>query len=588
MSSRVHYEVFVKKNRKAGWVLERAEEVRDEAFKLAHELLARNPDGSVRISKEVYNEADRTFRSVPVFNGGNERMTAVKEKTGEARLPCLAPDDLCKSHGRDTIRRVLKDWLERKQAIPLELLHRPDLAESLEASGTELQHAVQKVAVANARDSDASVHGFVKQANELVQKTLTRLYTDHRNKVLPQVSAKHCFGKVAAEIHASDSRPYRLRAAIASMLKSNRNYADKLNALLSMSQALAETGEVREFALCELDQSISDVMQFDAGREALLGECRDLGERLERLTCLYDGDDKAEAISMSPDAARQVAEMIQAGDLPACKIAIAQALLADLESPRRLRPSSVREEVRLARELAQKLVMSADSSLPIDALTKSFTARSARLLQPETIDQMLQGADSPVDQIQRLFTLEENIVGAPNKRKLAGYIRSVVGGHPAESWFVRGQGSPLERLAILARFQADVRQASYPDEDQSALSQQIDALGMKLIQETRVFDAIEAGQQSVLDRANGFLRLATGGALPHGDCLADAQARALRLIKSEAGLSEAEQVEGRPKLKRIKSMLGQLGRQGAPTALRSEAPVAIADDPGAADDRFEN
>ena len=35
-----------------------------------------------------------------------------------------------------------------RQGIPAyELLHRPDLAEKLEASGVELQHAIQKVAV---------------------------------------------------------------------------------------------------------------------------------------------------------------------------------------------------------------------------------------------------------------------------------------------------------------------------------------------------------------------------------------------------------------------------------------------------------
>ena len=121
----------------------------------------------------------------------------------------------------------------------------------------------------------------------------------------------------------------------------------------------------------------------------LLGKCKDLGETIERLTCLFDGDGKADALRMAPNCARRLAKWTHSREFDSCRAVIAQCLLKELERPARLRPTSVREEVRLARDLASRLVISSDSLLPVDGLIKTFAARSARLLQPEVIDELL-------------------------------------------------------------------------------------------------------------------------------------------------------------------------------------------------------
>lgn len=562
MSGGIHYEVHLKKNRKAGWALYEAREDRDQAIRLAHSLLAKNKEGSVRVTKEKFDEEERVFRAVPIFEGGQERLQAVEEKTAEATLPCLTPDDLAKAMGRDAIRRCLSQFLERIQALPMELLHRPDLVETLEASDTEMQHAVQKYAIARAQGSDASVHGYVKQLNELVQKALSRIYKDSRNKKLPEYAKSKSFKDVAGDIHKTDARPYMLRAAIANRLKSERNYGNKLEVLLDMLEDLPAEEEARDFAIAELDSFLSEVISFDSGQDALLGSRKDLGETLERLTCLFDGDHSADALSMATGAAKRMARRIAHGELDECKGKIAQTLLRELEKPKRLRPSSVKQEVRLARELAQKLVMSAGPDLPLDALNSAFQARSARLLQPENIDELLRHSRDPDEEIDRLMMLEENLVGEENKRKLAGFVRSVLGQHQTESWYMRGDAKPLERLSALAGHQRRVLKGGYPDAEKAQLAGCFDTIGMKVIDETKILNAVEAGDRPALEKAVAMLKLATAGALPEGQCTADAQARALRHLKSQMGLSEARSEEAKPKLRAIQSMLGQIAAQG--------------------------
>jgi len=432
------------------------------------------------------------------------------------------------------------------------------------AAGTEMQHAVQKVAVASARDNEANVHDLVKQLNDLVQRSLGRLYKDQREGRIQTYPKGKDFNEVAQAIHDNDARAYALRSAIADHLKTARNFGGKLDMLLDLADKLPVAEDAREFARKELDEYLADVISFEAGREALLGKCNDLGETVIRLTCLFDGDEGADEIRNAPKAAKRVAEKIRDGELDACRAVVASNLLKELERPKRLRPSSVKDEVRMARELARKLVMSPDAALPTDQLIKAFSMRSARLLQPETIDEYLRYANDANEELDRLVALEENIVGEANKKKLAGYIRNQLGTNKTEQFFVRGTARPMERLAMLTALQTRVAKSSYPAPDKADLMAGFDQLGMKVIDESKILNAVEAGNRPALDTAEALLKLATAGALPLGQCSADAQARALRKIKSEAGLREAQTPEARDKLRQIQSMLEQLaGRKAA-------------------------
>ncbi len=562
MSANIHFEVFLKKNRKASWALTEALQDRDSAIRFAHGLLREHKDGSVRVSKEEFTD-EKTFRSITVYQAGAEKFGMIKEKENEARLPCLTPDDLTKSHARDTIRRALSSWLERKSVLPMELLHRPDLVEDLEAAGTELQHAVQKVAVASARDEGAEVHGFVKQLNDLVQRSLTRLYKDERNDRMRKYPSGKSFSEVAAEIHSDDGRAYALRSAIAHKLKSAKNFGNKLDALLDMAEELPEDEAVREFARKEIDSYLADVIAVEGGRDAMLGQCKDLGDAIERLTCLFDGDHDAGALQMAPRAARRIAKLVENDLVPDCRTVIANNLLRDLERPARLRPSSVKEEVRMSRELARKLVSTPDAALPTDQLLKAFTMRSARLLMPETIDDYLRYSADANEELERLIALEENIVGEHNKEKLAGYVRAALGANKTEQFFVRGDLKPLERLSLLTAHQTRVAKGSYPAKEKASLCASLDQLGLKILDDTKILHMIDNGSRPALDTAQALLKLATAGALPLGECSADAQARALRKIKSERGMAEAQTADAREKLVQIQTMLQDLSSRKA-------------------------
>lgn len=561
-AAKVHYEVFVKKHRKAGWALAEARPEREDAIEFARKLLEATPTGSVRVSKERFDESARAFRSFTVWEEGAERFEAEEEKTGDGTLPCLSPDDLTNPSARDTMSRVLNEWFVRKQVTPMELMHSPEQAEDLESGGTELQHAIQKVAVASARDGDSTVHAYVKQLHELSQKAFDRIYKDGKSGRLPKFSKYRTYASLVEDF-AGEKSPYKIRAALADRLSDERGFGKKLGVLMEFSGELPEQEKARQIGCEQLDVFISEILNFDSGLMALIGSGPELGDEVQRLSDMFVGDADAESLATVPADARTLTRLMKSGDLPACRTMIAGTLLERLQRPRRMRPGDVLEEVRLARKLAQQLVMAQGPDLSVDALQDAFSKRSARLLTPETIGDYLEDCSNPDEEIGKLLALEENIVGAQNKKKLAGYIRAALGNHRTEGWFVSGEGRAIDRLHRLTGFQARALKGNYPEEDKAGLSSAFDALGEKILERSGLLDSIANSDQPVLDRAAALLKLVTCQAIPAGKCAAAAQQKAIRLIRSEAGLEEARADTDRTRLSMIETMLKTLGGQDA-------------------------
>ena len=157
--SQVHYEVFVRRTPQAPWRLEMASEDRADALASAEDLIKEQRVAAVRVTKETLDPDSMEFQSVTLMTRGvpdAEHKARVREPLADP--VCTGPLDLYNAPAREKIQRLLDDWLRRNRATPFELLHRPDLVEKLEASGVELQHAIQKVAVPESQATGQPVH----------------------------------------------------------------------------------------------------------------------------------------------------------------------------------------------------------------------------------------------------------------------------------------------------------------------------------------------------------------------------------------------------------------------------------------------
>lgn len=579
-SGKVHFEVFLKRHPKAEWVLVEALKERTDAIALADRLIAKAPRGSARVARETWNEAEGTFSTVTIHEVGAERFSVPDAKTGEATLPCVSPEDLAGPAARDTVRRVLAPWLERQEVCPLELLYRPDMIEALDACESDLQHAIQKVAIARSQNSDASVHAYVRLLTELVEKGIEKARKDAKRK--PQDPKNASFRELSQTIYAEGSAETRLRRAIAERLSGAPGMARKAEMLLDFHDDLPEDPEARRFAASQADAFLAEMLSFDRALHQIIGQSRDLGGHVERLTSVFAGAQTHPSMTGAPDNARRLAAKFGARELPDAKGEIARRVLDALRQPKRFKPDNVLQEIALARSLAQRLIAASGEHLNPQALVEAFTVRSARLLSQESIEEALKGASTPAEEISRLLTMEDNLVGEQNKVKLAAYVRARLSAQKTVSWFVNGTGQPFERLAQLSALQKRALKGTFPESAKAEMSDTFDQLGIAIIHENQLFERITQSSQPALDRASGLLRLAAQDILPLGRCRQDAQARAMRLLASEMGRAEARAENGPAKLEELQALLARI--QPAPVQATPDADqeAALADAPAGA------
>ena len=151
MGREIHYEIFRRVGARGGWTLHEVASSRDGAIATARELMASEKATGVKVVKETYNEETGDFLTLKIFEDGhNEAKADPAQKDAPAALPCFKPEDLYSYHARATMSRLLADFLSRNRITITELIHRADLLEKLEATGTLYQHAIQKIAVPEA------------------------------------------------------------------------------------------------------------------------------------------------------------------------------------------------------------------------------------------------------------------------------------------------------------------------------------------------------------------------------------------------------------------------------------------------------
>ena len=382
MAQEIHYEIYRRQGSKGGWVLHDVTGVRENAIRAAEELMAEQRATGVKVVKETYNPDTGDYLSLKIFEEGHTKLKtdAAAEDVPHA-LPCFKPDDLYSYHARATMARLLCDFLARQKLTVTELIHRADSLERLEATGTLFQHCVQKIAVAQAASTAASVQQIIKSLNDLTTKAIARVYRDSRRKYFP-VARPGQFGVLVEKLATESDGLYLLNGALARYLGEAKTWNEKLLNLLALMLELPDEGPGRTLLMGAIDTLVAEVLNGAAALHELIGETENLGEALLVLVELFLGqlpEDQAKHKGLT-----LLARHFHADELPDARSAVARRITAELRSVRRLCPTSLVLELKILRRIANKLVLGEGKYLSHDEIIASFTLRSRRLVAHES------------------------------------------------------------------------------------------------------------------------------------------------------------------------------------------------------------
>ncbi len=563
----VHYELFVRRTGNAPWTLDCASEDRERMVLLADEMMTEGRVAAVKLCKELMNPESGEFRSVTILARGQvEMLKRRKEHLGDNLPLCVSPSDLYTVHARERIGRLLETWLLRKKVTAFELMHRPDLVEQLDASGVEIQHAVQKISVPEAQHRGVGVHEVIRGFQKLIDQTIERLLSDSRRGVFPVISPQS-FAEVTERLADDPDRNYVLGGAIAAYLAPAVTGRAKVGRLLDLADRATSTGRGRTMAFQVLEQPLSELLGSRGGLSDLVSEELDLGSTLAVLTRLAAGRAVTSLEPYDPLIARwiprlegeakRLEEWIERDAFEDVRGAISRRVLHELTGPRRLKPGDPEAEIALLRALAMALTSASGKLLPLEDVQAAFNERSRTLMGGEFVEAFLAGCDGPLAEAQALVRLAENVVGGGNKRSAGRWLAAKVSALKFETELRAARESPATRLAALAELQRAVGRAGMQEAEQACVVNKLGEVGGLIEADAKLSLMIGRAPAPIHQRLIMLLKLASGEGAPLGPAADRARAEALRLVRSpEARTALSTQPE---MLERVRGLMMNAG-----------------------------
>lgn len=531
-----------------------ATEDRAQAVQTAEDMLSDNRAAAVRVTKETLDPDTMEFNSVTVLTRGApelQRKRVVPEDQAGPR--CSAPQDFYAPHAREMIGRVLEDWLGRNGVTAFELLHRPDLAERLEASGVELQHAIQKVAVPESQDVGQPVHDLMRHYQKLSDQALERVVAAGRRNLFPNL--EDCsIADIAHRMAGQPDRAFIMGGVVCGALTGLRGGRPRLDRLMDLAERAPLDGAPHAMVMVPIEQLLCEMLGARTSLADVLGPSLDQGASLAAVVRMVAPREINALIAQDPRLALQVPAVdgpaarlgarLEAGEFPLLSAALARMVLRELMSPRRLRPNDAAGEIDILRTLAMTLTVTAGRLLTLDEVQTAFNERSKAIVTADFVAAYVKPCTTVLCEAEALTRLCENVTGIGNKRSAARWLSACVGSLRFESEMRAQSGTQTaaQKLGVLAGLQRAVRACGLTERDDEEINAAIGTVGGAVEAEARIVMMLARSPAPLLQRLSVLLRLAAGETAPLGPAADRAKAEAVKLFRapeSRAALSAA-------------------------------------------------
>lgn len=543
MAGPIHYEVYIRRTAPASWALEIATEHRAHAIDTAEDLLRDGYAAAVRVTKETLDPDTMEFNSVTLMTKGVPEVQTRRTTTDDDAGPrCATPYDLYAPMAREQIGRVLEEWLQRQGVTAFELLHRPDMAERLDASGVELQHAIQKVAVPEAQADGKPVHDLVRHYQRLSDVAIERLVTAGRKTRFPSLE-HHSLADLALRLEGQNDRAFIMGGVIAQALTGLKDGRTRLARLMDLADRAPADGQPRAMVLVPIEQILCEMLGSRGGLTDILGPSLDQGAAMAAVVRMVAPREVELLIRQDPRMALQIpavegpaarlGERIQSAELPLLSAALARMVLRELMSPRRLRPSDAAGEIDILRALATGLTATAGRLLTLEEVQNAFNERSKALVTADFVGAYMKTCKTALCEAEALTRLCENVTGVANKRAAARWLSASVGSLRFESEMRQPNGQTVaQKLGVLANLQRASRVCGLSDKDEGDITAAIGVVGGVVEAEGRIVSLLARSPAPPPQKLSALLRMAAGETAPLGPAADRAKAEAIKLFRA--------------------------------------------------------
>jgi hypothetical protein len=387
-----------------------------------------------------------------------KRDSAVALNGTEKPFYCQTVEDFYTPVARRTIYRLMAQFLAQNRISATELLHRADMIGKLESAGLLLQHAIQKIAVERSEEDDTPVAETIGQLKKLTSRVSARVCDSKRNEAFADFRIED-FGALSASLCESVDGTYFLNVAICGYIRDIERWCNKIVCLIGLMEAVPPDRPSGRFAHAVIDELVSEIVQFSASCQDLVGTRNHFGDVVLTLIDLLDG------IADTGDDARcssLLAKHFSSEELPRARAGLAMRIVAEIRSSKSLYPDSAYEELRLFRQVAEKAMRTIGADMDRGTLMAALESRSQRYVAQDNMGDRLPPGATPDEKMEWLFFVGKCVAGEHNKTLMAEKAKHIIASARFINYFRSSQHPVVHRLQRLIALNADARNCDFP------------------------------------------------------------------------------------------------------------------------------
>ena len=564
----IHYEVLGRRG--SGWTILDVKKDRDAATKLAEQLWKSRKYNGVRVLKETFDKAENDVTSIEIYARGSNRKKSKYDETGTIS-PCLTPDDLYSHSGRRSIWDLMHASLTEWRITPTELLHSLDHYYRLYNAGTRLQNAVQRTAVAF-ENEEGSIQERMRKIYKVIDLSIEIMKST--SETVPSLETSR-LAPIITDLEGKANKRFLLTCAIVEYLRPAITLSDKLGRVI-----IFLTADRPAWVLEILDQLISEYLMHEQILFQLMGERDDRAAFMVELAYFQSGElNLMGEDENSPRFSEEVLRLngfLAENMLPRSAHVLLDRLKTEIEAPKPIGGGSLIEQLKGLSSVGVAVESLHDDLHALDHVMEGVRARASRLINSQSIADMLAEKQNPIEQVNALLDLEAVTVGDSNKRIVANFILPILSRPEYETVFMGLDQNPMRRMSDLVLLQKRVLIADLSEMYKRKISSQLDQFCQIILDNTQVLKKIHQLDISLQDKSRKILKMLSENYFTDGSCRSAAEHQ-VRIYMRQPGFTKGlinhlSRKKAEVELLAFKTLLEQAGIKEQTEESTSEHP----------------
>ncbi len=548
-----HFEVQA--HRSEGWSLEELCNDIDAAIRIASSFVTLPEWNAARVIAVTYDDGTYDVGETEVHFAGDPVTLPSTQDKDECQPVCVSYEELYSADAQRAIGRLLKAPLMQWKITVPELLYSEAYLNKLNDTGTILQGAVQKAAIAQSSKTSGTANERVLELYDLVAASVQAMRKLGEGKI-PEI-LDNDLAVVLSGLEGDPDRQQKLMIAVAKYFSGFDTIADKYDQAFKLLSKYDQP----EIAAA-MDMYIAGYLDQDVNIVELLGEEKNFGTTLIDFINLCNGT----FVGRGSKLERQelLNAKIGADLLPQSRQILLLRLEDGILGHRSFVVGDEYQSMLSHDKIYQALHNSDGSRLGRPELIDALEARCEKMLTRETVGKMLGVLQAPAEKIQKLLDINKGVVGAANKNKLAKFIFHILFPAYSEKLLVSNNTPVMARLKVLRDFQKQVVESGFIADYTEQITRRLDEISMIILKKNLVVKKLLEQHSGRVDKLMALLKLLGADVLTEGEAADAVRAHAKLMLSDEEFFTEllassSEKAEQVKILKNFQDMLSSAG-----------------------------